>query len=169
MRKLLFAVALLPVLASGAVYKCTDASGRINFSDRPCAGAAQGGEVDVKSVNSGGTLGLPADHQQREQQRKLGRAERDLEKAIENRAQVRANEPCKDFSSTEIRTMTIQNRVVVGMKIGDAVKAWGTPSRVNGRQYVYRWGDSVKGSYFYAENGCVSSVDGQYRGSRFVR
>lgn len=168
MRKVIFVAAMLPVLASGAVYKCTDGNGGLGFSDRPCADAAKSEKIEVRPANSGGTLGLPEDFKQQE----LERAERELRRASNRlereRAEVRANRPCKRFSDTELRTMTIRNQVVPGMTVSDARKAWGTPSRVNGWQYVYRWG-SAEASYFYIENGCVHSVDGAYRGSAFVR
>lgn len=45
MRHLLFAVILLPGLASAEIYRWTDASGKVHFSERPQAGAQQ---VQVK-------------------------------------------------------------------------------------------------------------------------
>lgn len=168
MRKLIFAVAILPSLASGAVYKCVDSDGRVSFSDRACAGAEQGSKVKVKPANSGGMLGLPEDYKRRDQERadRQRRAARD--RLQRERSKALANRPCKRFSDTELRTMTIRNQVVPGMTVSDARKAWGTPSRINGWQYVYRWG-SAEASYFYIKNGCVHSVDGAYRGSAFVR
>lgn len=169
MRKFLFVAVMLPALASGAVYKCTDASGKVNFSDRPCAVAEQGGEVEVKTVNSVGSLGLPDDFRDRSLENSQRRREQSIERRLQNRAAARANEPCKTFSDQALRTMTIQNQVVPGMRVGDARRAWGTPSRVNGNQYVYRWGNSLEASYFYERNGCIEAVDGSYRGPRAVR
>src|SRR5690554_665649 len=83
MRKFLFVAVMLPALASGAVYKCTDASGKVNFSDRPCAVAEQGGEVEVKTVNSVGSLGLPDDFRDRS----LENSQRRREQSIERRLQ----------------------------------------------------------------------------------
>ncbi|WP_043242510.1 DUF4124 domain-containing protein [Pseudomonas solani] len=45
MRHLLFAVILLPGLASAEIYRWTDARGQVHFSERPQAGAQQ---VEVK-------------------------------------------------------------------------------------------------------------------------
>lgn len=64
MKALFFIAALLPAFASGAVYKCVNANGSINFSDQPCSGASQGGEIEVRPANSGGRLGLPEDFKQ---------------------------------------------------------------------------------------------------------
>lgn len=169
MRKLLFVAVILPALASGAVYKCVDSDGRITFSDRACDGAAQVGTVEVRPANSGGLLGLPDDFKQRNAQREERKLDRTLNKMRRDAAAARANKPCKTFSDQELRTMTIQNRVVSGMSVGDARKAWGTPSRINGNQYVYRWGNSLEASYFYERNGCIEAVDGSYRGPRAVR
>lgn len=40
MRGLIAALALLPALAGAQIYKCTDAQGRVNLTDKPCNGAA---------------------------------------------------------------------------------------------------------------------------------
>ncbi len=165
MRRIVFAAFMMPVIASGAVYKCVDSDGGITFSDRACAGAAQFGEVEVKQANSGGTLGLPDDFRERNESRDI---ERLIRKAEQLASQEQANAPCKNFSSTALRTYIVKNQVVPGMTTADAVKAWGRPERINGSQYVYWWG-TMQGTYFYVENGCVRAVDGAYRGSSFVR
>lgn len=156
MRKFLFVVVMLPAFASGAVYKCTDATGKVNFSDRPCTGAEQGGEVEVKAVNSVGSLGLSNGWEQRPRAQQQKR-----------RAPARKG-ACRNISDTEVRTLVIRNQVVTGMKISDALRAWGTPWRVTGSQYSYFWDTNV-GSFFYNEGGCVSSVEGSYRGGKFLK
>lgn len=169
MRKFVFIAMLLPAFASGAVYKCVDSEGRVTFSDRACAGAIKDAEViDLKPANSGGLLGLPEDYKSRELEAVEQRRRSAAESAAQRRDEQLAMKPCKKFSDTQIRTMTIRNQVVPGMSTSDARKAWGSPSRINGHQYVYRWGSS-EASYFYVENGCVRSVDGGYRGPRAVR
>lgn len=40
MKIIAIALALLPLMAEAAVYKCQDSSGRVQFSDRPCGGVA---------------------------------------------------------------------------------------------------------------------------------
>lgn len=158
MRKLVFAALMLPTLASGAVYKCVGADGSVSFSDTPCAGAKSVEALDIDGThNDGGSLGLRADI--------LNAAP-----SVDRRAPPRRERDtvCRDMASTQVRTFVVRNQVVKGMRISDALKAWGTPSRVNGSQYVYRWG-SIDASYFYEEDGCVSSVDGRYRGSKFVK
>lgn len=172
MRKFVFAVVMVPALASGAVYKCTDASGKVTFSDRSCAGGDSGTKLDIKVGSGRG--GQPASKEdlspeQRRLSAEFDKIRREINKP---RARTRRNNqstsgPCKSFSDSEIRTMIIRNQVVVGMKASDASRAWGTPWRVNGSQHAYHW---EKGSaYFYTEGGCVRDVQGSYVGGKFVR
>lgn len=56
----LLLLALLPVPVQAETYKCTDASGVVSFSDRPCAGNQRGGEVTVKPQS------LPDEQRRRE-------------------------------------------------------------------------------------------------------
>lgn len=168
MRKIVFIAALLPAIASAAVYKCVDSSGKVAFSDRACDGSAYIEQVDVTPVNSGGMLGLPKDFRERREKDDANRLQRDLEKMAGDIDKRLASAPCRDFSDTQVRTMVIKNQVVPGMKTSDALKAWGRPDKINGRQHVYWWG-TYSGSYFYVENGCVRAVDGAYRGSKFSR
>lgn len=59
--KIAFALlALLPLAAQADTWKCTDASGVVSFSDRPCMGAQRGGQVAVKPQS------LPDEQRQRE-------------------------------------------------------------------------------------------------------
>lgn len=168
MKGFVLVAAMLPTLASGAVYKCVDSDGKITFSDRACAGSAQAEQIEVKPANSGGMLGLPEDFRERKARDDVNKLQRELEQLVGDIDKELANAPCKNFSDTQVRTMVIKNQIVPGMKTSDALKAWGRPDRVNGHQYVYWWG-TYDGSFFYVENGCVRSVDGAYRGSKFVR
>lgn len=54
MKIVAISLALLPLVGEAAVYKCQDASGRVQFSDRPCGGVAP----DEKEV--GEVVELPA-------------------------------------------------------------------------------------------------------------
>lgn len=172
MRKFVFIAMLLPAFANGAVYKCVDSEGRVTFSDRACAGAVGGVEVDVKPAAGAGSP-RQAERSMSEERR---RSNEYYEKAIERigrpakkaaPAARAGNSPCKEFSSTELRTMIIRNQVVVGMKISDALKSWGSPESINGTQYAYFW---EKGhAFFYDRAGCVSTVQGSYVGGKFVR
>lgn len=56
-----FAVALLLGLtgAHAAVYKCTSASGTVEFRDKPCE-PGRGGEIEVKGVAPAGSAGSAA-------------------------------------------------------------------------------------------------------------
>ena len=173
MRKLLFIAVMLPALASGAVYKCVDANGKITFSDRACAGTEGGVKVDVKLASGAGEPVADKESMSPEQRRisaQFDRIRDDIRGSQQKRARQSAtvdSGPCKSFSSTEIRTMVIRNQVVPGMKASDASRAWGTPWRINGNQHAYHW---EKGSaYFYTEGGCVRSVQGSYVGGRFVK
>ncbi len=175
MRKLLFVAVMLPALASGAVYKCVDADGKTTFSDRACAGTEGGIKVDVKLASGAGEP-VADKRSMSPEQRRIESEFDQIRDAIKSPPNKRArqvdaidNGPCKNFSDQALRTMIIQSSVVPGMRTSDARRAWGTPSRVNGNQYVYRWGSSSEASYFYERNGCIEVVDGSYRGPRAVR
>ncbi|MDY0250738.1 MAG: DUF4124 domain-containing protein [Pseudomonas sp.] len=173
MRKLLFVAVMLPALASGAVYKCVDASGKTTFSDRACAGTEGGVKVDVKLASGAGEPVAQREFMSPEQRRISEKYKRTADLLREpRRNRVRQDSstdsgPCKTFSDTDIRTMIIKNQVVEGMRASDASRAWGTPWRVNGNQHAYHW---ERGSaYFYTEDGCVRSVQGGYVGGKFVK
>ena len=172
MRKFVFVVVMMPALASGAVYKCTDASGKVTFSDRSCAGGDSGTKLDIKVASGRGEQSDNKEDLSPEQRRLSAEFDKIRREINKPRARTRHNNqsadgPCKSFSDSEIRTMIIRNQVVVGMKASDASRAWGTPWRVNGSQHAYHW---EKGSaYFYTEGGCVRAVQGSYVGGKFVR
>lgn len=151
------AVAGLAMLASqgnaGPVYKCTAADGKIVFSDKPCAQDAE--EITVKDNRIGGNFS-PSKHWLEMDSRRPRNSSRPISASG-------ASGPCAQFSSTELRSYTIRNQVVVGMSVSDALRAWGSPTRINGWQYAYHWNGGGS-SYFYVEEGCVSSVDGGYNG-----
>ena len=173
MRKFLFVAVMLPALASGAVYKCVDASGKTTFSDRACAGTEGGVKVDVKLASGAGEPATDRRSMSPEQRRIEAEFDR-IKDAIKSppskrtrQVDARDSGPCKPFSDTDIRTMIIKNQVVEGMRASDASRAWGTPWRVNGNQHAYHW---ERGSaYFYTEDGCVRSVQGGYVGGKFVK
>lgn len=173
MKKFLFIALMLPALASGAVYKCIDSNGRTTFSDRACAGAEGGVKVDVKLASGAGEPASNLESMSPEQRRigaQFDQIRSDIRSAQNKKPSTRAiadRGVCKDFSSTELRTMIIRNQVVVGMKTSDALRSWGTPESVNGTQYAYFW---EKGhAFFYDRDGCVSNVQGSYVGGKFVR
>lgn len=174
MRKLLFVAAMLPALASGAVYKCVDSGGRVTFSDRACAGTEGGVEINVKPASGAGTLkrlDKPISAEERRITERFDRVRDQLseprKRAPTSSAAPRGSSTCKEFSSTELRTLIIRNQVVVGMKISDALRSWGKPESINGTQYAYFW---EKGhAFFYDKDGCVSNVQGSYVGGKFVR
>lgn len=155
MRALFICSALLAALpAQAAIYKCPGEGGRVIFSDRPCAGAAESPEqeIQVDTYEVGGTLATP---QQLKQQ---GQAD-----PVRRSQMLLSNGVCRSFSSTELRRLVIQNQVVVGMTSGAAGQAWGSPTRVNGSQWAYHWAKGGS-SYLYMEDGCVRAVNGGYNG-----
>lgn len=172
MRKFIFAVVMMPALASGAAYKCTDASGKVTFTDGPCTGGDSGTKLDIKVGSGRGEQPASKESLSPEQRRLSAEFDKARREINNPRTKPRSNNqstggPCKSFSDSEIRTMIIRNQVVVGMKASDASKAWGTPWRINGSQHAYHW---EKGSaYFYTEGGCVRAVQGSYVGGKFVR
>lgn len=162
------ATSLLLALAmpvSAEVFKCQGGDGKVQFSDRPCGGLAEAEEqrIEVQAPNIGGSFAPSAEYQRRQAQddreQEIRAVERDLERLDELASQL----PCKRFSSTALRTLVIRNQVVVGMPKSEAARAWGAPTRVNGRQWAYHWNKGGS-SFFYIENGCVSTVQGEYNG-----
>lgn len=162
-RQLLTGLTLLALSASasGQVFKCVDGQGRVTFAQVPCTGQ-ESESVDVKIDKS-----RPASHQAaspelrkfdriNESIRSAGAAPRQAQATIE-----RGN--CKDFNSTELRTLIVKRQVVTGMTRKNALDAWGRPTRINGDQYVYHWPES-SGYFYVANDGCVSGVQGSFRG-----
>ncbi|WP_182850345.1 DUF4124 domain-containing protein [Metapseudomonas otitidis] len=145
--------------AQAAIYKCPGADGKVTFSDRPCGGveASPDHEIQVQTYEVGGQLAT--DKQIKEQQRRAAQPS-----AMPRSGSISSSQSvCKQFSSTELRTMVIRHQVVTGMPAGSAQQAWGAPSRVNGSQYAYHW-VSGGSSFFYVEGGCVRTVQGGYGG-----
>jgi len=66
--------------------------------------------------------------------------------------------PCRHFSSTELRKIRIEERIVRGMKAKDVRKSWGKPNQVNQldnnqEQWFYR---RFRESYhLYFKDGCL--------------
>ena len=166
MRKILAVTLLAPAVSFAQVYKCTGPDGHTTFSGSPCAGAAQVERLDVKDNRIGGQFATPEAVSSVKGQREVDKILRQVDDEIE--AARHGRSVCKNMPSTQVRTLTIRSQIIPGMKVSDALKAWGAPSRINGSQYVYRWGSS-QASYFYEEDGCVSNVDGVYRGPKAVR
>ena len=174
MRRFVFIAAMLPLIASAAVYKCVDSSSKVTFSDRACDGVHGGAKVDVKPATGAGAprrMDMPVSAEERRITERFDRIREQMNEPRQRipaaRAALVGGSTCKEFSSTELRTLIIRNRVVAGMRVEDASKAWGTPSRINGWQHVYHW---ERGSaYFYITDGCVTSVQGSYVGGKFVR
>lgn len=161
MLKLLMIGALLVVAgpaSAATVYKCTDAGGKTIFSDRQCAADAE--QVTVKDTRIGGNFS-PSDEWL---EVNTPNPEREaIDRRYDNALRKIQAGPCKDFSSTELRTMIIRNQVVMGMSQSDATRAWGSPTRVNGSQHAYHWNKGGS-SFFYIAQGCVRSVQGGYNG-----
>lgn len=152
MRQLIAAIALAAAsTASAEIYKCTGENGAIRYSGTPCAAGAE--PVEVKAQAIGGTLGVSPE------QKKLWASE--PQRTPATRA-AGATTNCRDFNSTELRRLIIQHQVVPGMRSGDVMRAWGSPERINGWQWV--WGFRDFRSYVYISNGCVDSVDGVWGG-----
>ncbi|MFP3979177.1 DUF4124 domain-containing protein [Marinobacter sp. KMM 10035] len=147
--RMLFIIALaMPALSYGAVYQCT-ANGQTVFSDQPCGDDAK--ELDHKPAPAiGGRFDTGTD------------VEFYKPPARQNSS---SEESCPYINSTELRRLTIQNKITRGMKPADVRRSWGSPSSIStGRRtqwaYHYTGGSS---SYVYFENGCVVNWNGYYR------
>lgn len=163
-RTMVFALLLFgPAISQAQVFKCVDGQGRITFSQTPCAGQASE-SVDVKIDKS--RPPAPQSAAQMEIDKQFKEIRESIRSASQSRpAAVRQVERtyCKTFSDTELRTMIVKRQVVPGMKVSDALRAWGKPERINGDQYVYHWPEAS--AYFYSwTDGCVRNVQGTFRG-----
>lgn len=166
MRSVLFGCVVLFFACSaqaGPVFKCKGADGNVQFSQAPCPGAEHSERLTIPDNQIGGSFGPSDEYLEFESTAEQRREIRNLERRQKQLEAARAKAPCRDFSSTELRTLTIKNTVVPGMTRADAIRAWGKPHGGAGWQHAYHWRDG-KSSYFYIENDCVSSVQGSYGG-----
>lgn len=158
----LLVVATQAMAQSTTVYRCPGPNGETVFSQTPCA-ATGAEELLIHRNEIGGTLGpSPGYYEERAAQERRQALQR-LDRLEQDLAEARANAPCKEFSSGDLRTLRIRRQVVPGMPREDAVKSWGAPTRINGTQYAYHWSSGIS-AYFYIENGCVRTVQGYYGG-----
>ena len=91
--------------AQAAIYKCPGADGKVTFSDRPCGGveASPDHEIQVQTYEVGGQLAT--DKQIKEQQRRAAQPS-----AMPRSGSISSSQSvCKQFSSTELRTMVIRH------------------------------------------------------------
>lgn len=144
-----FLMALTILCASSAyattVNKCVDATGKITFTQSVCSGGVQA--EAVKIVQSSGGFDM-SDALRSES----------FSEPVERAPIVEPERgSCLPHSSQKIRTAIIQERVMVGMKSSDAIKALGRPFRINrsshgNAQWVYN------GLYLYIDDyGCIAS------------
>lgn len=132
------------------IYRCSDASGRVVFSQLACPDGVAGTEVNARNVPpSGDSDYIPwGDTSILSESR---------ERATSRVNVVGGDYKCSELTDQEIRTATVQRRALVGMTTGQMRKALGPPLRVNSgshgsTQWVY------PGSlYIYTEDGCVIS------------
>ncbi|AQZ96555.1 DUF4124 domain-containing protein [Halopseudomonas phragmitis] len=146
---------------AATVYRCEDAAGRAVFSQTPCSGSAAE-EVQIRRNEIGGTLGPTEGYHREQELRRLSGERREIERRYERALSDIERGACREFNSTDLRTMIIKNQVVEGMTQADALRAWGRPSSVNGSQHAYHWPRGGS-SYFYVRNGCVTTVQGTYQ------
>lgn len=164
--RVLIGLALL-ALSMGAdakMFKCVDEQGRVTFSQVPCPG--QVSEAVSVKVDRGRHEPVSPPRGDPALDRKFGDIQRSISSSRQrglSSAQPEKRTYCKTFNSTSLRTMIVKRQVVSGMTRENALSAWGKPERVNGDQYVYHWPEAS--AYFYvAEDGCVSAVQGTFRG-----
>lgn len=148
LRRTLFAAILVaPTLASSAIYQC-EQDGQTVFSDSPCGDNAA--EINVDPVTVGGRLDTGTDVETYKPPKQKRSA---------------SDDDCPYINSTDLRRLTIQNKIVRGMKPADVRRSWGDPSSVStGRttQWAYHYPD-YSSNYVYFRNGCVTNWSGYYR------
>lgn len=149
-------------LGAATVFRCDMPDGSVAFSDRECS-SGQSQQLDVEAQSIGGSLAPSDEYQQLQRQRDAERDRRQIQQQYRNAREAINQAPCRTFSSTQLRRLVIKHQVVVGMDKSDALRAWGSPTRVNGSQHAYHWARGGS-SYFYTENGCVRTVQGGFNG-----
>jgi len=71
---------------------------------------------------------------------------------------ISSGTPCRKFSSTELRKIRIEERIVRGMTAKDVRKSWGKPNQVNQldshqeQWFYYRFRESY---HLYFKDGCL--------------
>lgn len=147
MKRFLIALTMLCASSTYAttVNKCVDAAGKITFTQAACSAGVQA--ESVKIVQSSGGFDM-SDALRSES----------FDDPVQ-RAPIAEPErgSCLPHSDQTIRTAIIQQRIMVGMKSSDAIKALGRPFRINrssygNAQWVYN------GLYLYIDDyGCIAS------------
>ena len=156
-RALALTVILLmaPALGAQTVYRCTTPEGGTAFSDAPCA--EEGEAVEIDSPLIGGQFSS-------ERPDPDGAEAEEATEPREEQVEDRSSDPCRTYTSTEIRRLEINGEVEAGMNREQVEAAWGRPTeryeapierwiydnRYYGRTY------SVRNVYF--ESGCVTEV-----------
>ena len=163
-----YLIAIVMALAANnalaaTVFKCELPNGQTQFSDQPCPGDVESEQIEVTHEKSGVNLYPSTEHLEFQQRRDIDRERQSIQLRRSSTAAQMASAPCRTFNSSELRTLIIRHNVVSGMKRADALRAWGSPTRINGDQHAYHWARGGS-SYFYVRNGCVNTVQGQWGG-----
>lgn len=142
-----FAVlALVPSLAAAEIYQC-QVDGQTVFADAPCGSDSR--QVKVDPVTVGGQLDTGTDaefYQAPERSRQSAR--------------------CQHINSSTLKTLSIQNKVVSGMKPADVRRSWGSPTSIRTSKGLTQWAyhyDSGSAQYVYFRDGCVSNTSSYSR------
>lgn len=133
--------------SAAEIYQCSQ-GGQTLFSDSPCGSDAK--EIQVDPITVGGQLDTGTDVEFYD---------------APERKRASQNNDCPFINSTDLRRLTIQNKIVRGMKPADVRKSWGSPSSIrtgSRTQWAYHYPD-YSANYVYFENGCVSDWSGYYR------
>lgn len=105
MRSIMLATLLLglPLCASAQMYKCTQPDGKVGFQDRPCQGAATGGQIDVRPP---ALIGAPGEAEQANEEAARKRAfaaERQQLEELEAERKARAESPKRKYRCERAR------------------------------------------------------------------
>lgn len=151
---LLFFVASAVIAAP--INKCTDADGRVTFSQTSCGKQDAVERIEVRVHNSGIGLAKEASTDV------LKEAEEAAPAARPRAAPVVPSACGSNYSSQEIRKAIIEKRVFVGMTGKDARRSWGSPSTINrssygDSQWVYDRGPGSTQYLYVDHNDCVTA------------
>lgn len=140
-------------LSAGEVYRCEGPEGP-EFSTTPCSNDSE--PLDLRNTPPGGQIAHPLpSHSPR-----LG----DTKKEQTPESGEEEASPCKNFTSTEFRTLRIGERVEKGMTREQVETVWGPPvDRVEGAREVWTYDNRYYGRVVslrqvYFRDGCVEGI-----------
>ncbi|MDX1589029.1 MAG: hypothetical protein R3296_08835 [Oleiphilaceae bacterium] len=143
---------LSTAMAEPSVYRCEGEHGPV-FITIPCGDDSQ--PLDLSNPPPGGRIARPPEPTA---------VPSDEDNQPDNAPEEAASSPCKDFTSTELRTLRIGERIERGMSREQVEASWGSPvDRVPGPPEVWTYDNRYYGRVVslrkvYFRDGCVEGI-----------